>query len=106
MNAKVDAKNVLWFLLMVIICYVLSPIYTFLAGWDLADNDIIKSIQPKGLKVLSTFALLLFFTSLYKCWQLICLDEIISGELLGIIIISILPIWVNLMYVAYILSGI
>ncbi len=105
MNTRVDAKNVLEFLILAIISYALSPIYTYLAGWDMADNNLIRAMRPKGLTILSTFVLLLLLTSLHKCRKLIYSQERVSGELLGLIFFSILPIWVNLMYTASLLAG-
>lgn len=105
MNAKVDAKRVLEFLFLALISYVLSPVYVFLSGWDLANNEIMRALGSNGLKTLSTIALLLLLTSLQKCRLLIYSDQRVGSELLAVILITILPIWVNLMYTASIIAG-
>lgn len=101
MNTKVDAKKVLEFLFFVVISYALSPIYIFLSGWDLADNAMMDSIPPRGLRIISTCALILLFTTLYKCRS----GELISGELMWLIVISILPILCNVVYITFMLAG-
>ena len=105
MNTKVDATKVLEFLFFVVISYALSPIYIFLSGWDLADNTMMDSIPPRGLRIISTCALILLFTTLYKCRCSTDSGELISGELMGLIVISILPILCNLVYSACMLAG-
>ncbi len=105
MNTRVDAKLVLEFLFFVVISYALSPIYIFLSGWDLADNAMMDSIPPRGLRIISTCALILLFTTLCKCRCLTVSGELISGELIGLIILSILPILCNVVYSACMLAG-
>ncbi len=93
MNKCEELKTVGAFFSLIILSYFLSPLYIFLAGWDLANNELIKAFSHKNIVVFSTIVLTFLIYNIYMS-----IVDMLTLERFLIVVLAMLPIFVNIVY--------